>query len=114
MPCRSQSIAAHPAIVFRFVSGLTKGGEAYDYISGADIWHHDFCAFHAGKSREPYIDGPNDIANISRFSARKMEINAMCIHFFNKIGGSFDHRSDHFPWDQSLVSTNGTDNNSTL
>ena len=108
MACRSESIAAHAAIVAVFVGGLTSRFKTHNHITMSDVSIvDDLAAGHAAGNGTVDDDGAHQVAHIGRFATGSNHANAQSAHLIDKLLRAVNHGSNHFARNQALVAANG-------
>ncbi len=111
MPRRSQPIAAHPAVVFGFIVGLAKGGQAHDHVSPLDfVIGDDFVPSHPAGDCAVHDNGPHQIPHIGRFASGQDDIHPVVTEHLEYFFRALDDGGDDLAGNQVFVSANGGGN----
>ena len=74
---RGKSVAAHAAVVFVLVCGLSEAGEADDDVAGADVGVVDnVTALHAASDGAIDDNGADEVAHVGRLAACAVDADA--------------------------------------
>ena len=102
----SQSIAAHTAIIFFFISGLSMRGKSHNDISRTDIGIVDnICTFHAACHCTVYDNSADEITYIGCFTSGGIYAYSHFTKFGQQFVCSVNDGGNYFSGDKQLVTS---------
>ena len=105
---RSEAVAAHSAVIFFFVGGLSETGETHDDITSADVGVIDDVGTpHTAGDGAINNDGAHEVAYVSRLAPRGVDADAHAAQLSQELVGAVDDGRDNLARDEHLVAPNG-------
>ena len=106
MACTGQPVAAHAAVVFLLVGGLSATAQSHDDISRTDIGVvDDVATFHAACHGGVYDDGAHQVAHVGCLAARGIDADTHLAHLGQQFVRTVDDGTDDFARDEHFVTS---------
>ena len=103
-----QTVAAHTAVVFFFVSSLSATAQTDDHVARTDVRIVDhIAAFHTAGHGRVNDNGAHQVAYVGSFTAGCVDAYTHFSHFGQQLVGAVDDGADYFARNQHLVSSDG-------
>ena len=103
-----QSVAAHTAVVFLLVGGLTERCKAHNHVARADVGVvDDVGAAHTAGHSAVDNDGAHQVAHVRRLAARQHNVDTHVAHRLAELFGTVDNRRDNLARHQLFVAADG-------
>ena len=105
---RSEAVAAHTAIVFALVGGLSRRSEAHNDIAALNVGIIDnIAALHTASDSAVHNDGAHQIAHVGGFAAGAVDVYTKFAKLGKEFFSAIDDGSNHLTGNKQLVAANG-------
>ncbi len=102
--CRGEAVAAHAAVVFGLVGGLSVAGKTDNHVAGTYVGVVDYIgAAHAACNGAVDNDSAHQVADIGCFASGRVDVYAIAAKLGEQFLGAVDYGGNHFAGHEALV-----------